>query len=357
MTDEIYRELREHLNTHPVGFPASESGAEIELLKRIFTPEQAAIVCRLDWHHKTADKIFPGVSDLVSSPEQLTNVLNGIVRSGGLYHRRTESKETWALAPFVVGMWEMNVDRIDPEFKTIHDDYRHSPKIDPPVRREQARQMRVIPIRESVAVERRVAQYDEITELVEKAGDSIGVMECICRKYKRMDGHTCEYTDRHESCTTFLSFAEQLIEEGVARRATRDEALAMFADFRSRGMALMPAATREPTFVCSCCKDCCKALNGLRMSERPADNAMSNYYSVVSAENCTGCRECEKYCPMDAITVQSGIAVVYEARCIGCGVCVSRCESEAIGLTPKDTQVTLPRDMDDMWERFHALRG
>jgi ferredoxin len=282
--------------------------------------------------------------------------LRQITKSGGLWYRKRDEKETWALAPFVVGMWEMNVDKIDEEFKEIHQEYGRSAKIDAPIRRGDTRQMRVIPIRETLIPEHRVAQYDEIAALVEKAGKSIGVMECVCRKYKRMEGHTCEYTDRHNCCTTFMDFAEQLIDQGVARRMGRNEALAMFDEFRALGMVLMPSATEEPTFVCSCCKDCCMAVAGLRHSQKPAEAALSNYYSSVSAEDCTGCGECEEYCPMDAISIESGTAEVNRDRCIGCGVCVSRCETGAITLQPKEKSVKLPMDRDYMYKLFNALR-
>ena len=43
MNDEIYRRLAQVLDTLPNGFPATESGVEIRLLKRVFTPEQAEV--------------------------------------------------------------------------------------------------------------------------------------------------------------------------------------------------------------------------------------------------------------------------------------------------------------------------
>lgn len=39
MSDEIYRKLAKVLDTLPNGFPSTESGVEIKLLKRIFRPE------------------------------------------------------------------------------------------------------------------------------------------------------------------------------------------------------------------------------------------------------------------------------------------------------------------------------
>jgi len=41
--DQIYRELQLHLDRGPAGFRASESGADILLLKHLLTPEEAKI--------------------------------------------------------------------------------------------------------------------------------------------------------------------------------------------------------------------------------------------------------------------------------------------------------------------------
>ena len=40
-SDELYRKLQQHLDRMPVGFPATESGVEIRILRQLFTPEEA----------------------------------------------------------------------------------------------------------------------------------------------------------------------------------------------------------------------------------------------------------------------------------------------------------------------------
>ncbi len=46
MHEEVYHKLAKVLDTLPNGFPATESGIEIRLLKKIFTPEQADLFCK-----------------------------------------------------------------------------------------------------------------------------------------------------------------------------------------------------------------------------------------------------------------------------------------------------------------------
>jgi hypothetical protein len=43
MSEDIYRRLAQRLDAIPNGFPATQSGAELRLLAKIFTPEEATL--------------------------------------------------------------------------------------------------------------------------------------------------------------------------------------------------------------------------------------------------------------------------------------------------------------------------
>ena len=45
--EHVYRQLQQHLDRMPVGFPATESGVEIRILKHLFTPVEAGIALEL----------------------------------------------------------------------------------------------------------------------------------------------------------------------------------------------------------------------------------------------------------------------------------------------------------------------
>ena len=47
MDSRYYSDLAEHLDRLPGGFPPSVTGAEIRLLERLFTPEEAALAIHL----------------------------------------------------------------------------------------------------------------------------------------------------------------------------------------------------------------------------------------------------------------------------------------------------------------------
>ncbi len=53
MTD-IYERLGERLDMFPQGFPKTKSGVELKILKELFSPDEAEIMCR---RHKNGQEI------------------------------------------------------------------------------------------------------------------------------------------------------------------------------------------------------------------------------------------------------------------------------------------------------------
>ena len=57
MSEDIYRKLAQRLDAIPNGFPATESGVEMKLLKKVFTPGEADLFCDLKLTPETAEQI------------------------------------------------------------------------------------------------------------------------------------------------------------------------------------------------------------------------------------------------------------------------------------------------------------
>ncbi|HPA46789.1 MAG TPA: 4Fe-4S binding protein [bacterium] len=53
--------------------------------------------------------------------------------------------------------------------------------------------------------------------------------------------------------------------------------------------------------------------------------------AIVDVSRCEGCGVCTDLCPIEAIKICDGVAVVGE-DCLGCGVCVPTCPSGAISI-------------------------
>ena len=57
MSDDVYHRLAKVLDTLPNGFPATDSGIEIQLLKKIFRPKDVDLFCDLRLNWETAQQI------------------------------------------------------------------------------------------------------------------------------------------------------------------------------------------------------------------------------------------------------------------------------------------------------------
>ena len=52
---------------------------------------------------------------------------------------------------------------------------------------------------------------------------------------------------------------------------------------------------------------------------------------TIDKEKCTGCAACVAVCPVSALKIENGKAVVSE-KCVDCGACIGQCPVEAITL-------------------------
>ncbi len=53
-------------------------------------------------------------------------------------------------------------------------------------------------------------------------------------------------------------------------------------------------------------------------------------FTYIQPGICAGCGVCVEVCPMDAITLENGIAVVNRETCGNCKICVRVCPEGAI---------------------------
>jgi hypothetical protein len=72
----------------PIGFPATKSGVEIDLLKTVFTPLEARIATHLDRAHKTVAQVYETAQADIGSKEELAGVLDEMVAKGGYHPKR-----------------------------------------------------------------------------------------------------------------------------------------------------------------------------------------------------------------------------------------------------------------------------
>ena len=356
--DQVYIRLQKHLDRQPVGFPATRSGVEIKILKHIFTPEEAEIVSFLNYKPEPLKTIFRKVRHLVESPDKLDDIIDLIQKKGGIESTIKNGSKHYCCAPLVVGMYELQLDRLTPEFIKDFNEYTSDIKFGIEFLSTELPQMRTIPVSRSIHPQHNVSTFDEVTTLLQQAEDPFVIIECICRKKKSMEGKSCEVTDRKETCLAIGSIARTVLQSGTGREITRDEALTIIEQNQKQGLVLQPSNTEKAEFICSCCGCCCGMLAVHKIIPKPLDFWASNFQAEVDRATCVGCGSCEEWCQVGAVSVSesSQKAAVDLNRCIGCGVCVSNCPTESISLLKKPTEVRPPQTREDLYEIIMAKK-
>ena len=356
--DQVYVRLQQHLDKQTVGFPATRSGVEIKILKHIFTPEEAAIACCLNYKYEPLETIFKRAGDLVDSLEELAKFLKEIQKKGGIEAKRQNGKMVYCNAPLVVGMYEYQLDRLTPEFVKDFNEYTSDKKFGIAFLSTELPQMRTIPISKSIHPQHNVSTFDEVSTLLQQAEAPFVIFDCICRKKKRLEGKSCDATDRKETCLAVGSMAGMALANGMGREISSKEALAILEENQKQGLVLQPSNTEKAEFICSCCGCCCGMLRTHKALPKPLDYWASNFHARVDQDTCVGCGECEKSCQVNAVRVapENQTAVVDLNRCLGCGVCVPGCPTESITLVKKPVELKPPQTVEELREILMAAK-
>jgi Pyruvate/2-oxoacid:ferredoxin oxidoreductase delta subunit len=326
---DVYKRLANHLNQLPTGFPHTDSGVELRILKRLFTPEEAAIAPGLVMKMEPASVI---ANRLNMKESELAPILETMSKKGLILRSTKNGVQAYMAAQFIIGIWEYHVNDLDETL--IRDVNEYIPHLmKKSWLKQKTKQMRIIPISQSITAEMNIMPYEKAEDII-KAQSKIVVAPCICRKEHEMIGKGCKRP--METCLVLGGGAFYYEENGLGRDISQQEALDILHKGIEAGLVLQPGNSKKPMVICMCCGCCCQILKNLNQLDEPAKAVCSNYYAVVNEENCTACEICKERCQMNAITIDE-IAHVNSARCIGCGLCVNTCEFGAMQLVEKDS--------------------
>lgn len=343
---DVYRELQKHLDKMPVGYPATESGLELRILKFIYTPEEAQLTLNLNFQAEPLKKIYRRVKKTGISIEELEEKLDTMYRKGAINFgkRIEEGKEIkyYATAPFAIGFYEYQLNRMTKEFAKDAHEYLENTFIKDEYNKSGVPQLRTIPIEQSLEHELLVSSYDNFRTMIENVGEPIAVANCICRTSMDLLDTPCKKTNLRESCFSFRTAARTYIEQGFAREITKEEALEIVKKAEEDGLVLQPGNSQRPFVLCTCCGCCCEILTSEKMIAEPAQFFATNFYAEVDQDLCIGCGICVERCNMDAVHLEDDISHVDKTKCIGCGVCVPTCTEEAIKLYKKEQEIVPP---------------
>ena len=354
MSDAIYRKLAKHLDDLPGSFPATDSGVELRILRRLFTPEQAELAVRLTLIPEAAPVVARRAGIAVDAAmERLT----AMAREGLIYSLEREgSKPRFMAAQFVVGIWEYHVNSLDEEL--VRDVNEYLPQFFDPELWKRAPQLRTVPVGRSLKIDHHVLAHEKAVEMLQ-GRRRIVVAPCICRREHKMQGEGCDRPE--EACLIFDGSADYYLRNGLGREIGGDEAREILEQADRAGLVLQPSNSKKAANICCCCGCCCQVLKNVARQPRPAEYVSSAFRVVLDAGVCVACGVCPERCPMGALTLAEGADAVALAaeRCIGCGLCVSPCPVQALALErkPEGEQPEVPATLVDAVLKMARVRG
>ncbi|MFZ5918477.1 MAG: ATP-binding protein [Chloroflexota bacterium] len=347
MNQDAYRRLAMRLDALPQGFPATESGVELRLLARLFTPQEADLAAQLRLTLETSAQIAARIG---GDARALRTQLKEMARRGLIAAGRAEGGLGYGLLPFVVGIYEMQAGAIDVELAQLFEDYYRQVfgqalALEPPVHR-------VVPIGESIRVDMEIRPYESASGLVNEAR-AWGVVDCICRKQKALVGEACDHP--LDVCMVLGEVEGAFDASPTIRTLSRDEAMATLRRAADAGLVHSVSNNQRGLwYICNCCTCCCGILRGMVDLGMANVVARSAFVNTVDEALCVACGLCVESCSFEALTLDE-VLRVNEMRCVGCGVCVPVCPEGALVLVRRPESEVLPVPLTERdWQAERA---
>jgi ferredoxin len=356
MFDQVYIELARKLDSIPPGFPATESGVELQLLARLYTRVEAIIVTAMRLTYETAGDI---AARAAMDSGEAYEILSGAARKGLVRTRIGEQERKFALNPQRGGIagysYKDILRRADAKTAELYvqwvEETRGGGLSDYPAAR------RVIAVEETIPFRQEIHPYEQASEILATA-KSWGVLDCMCRARTRQAGQGCSYP--LEACLFMAPDEGAYDDDELIRAISQEEALQILRESSTSGLVHTTANVGDyGPVLCNCCPCCCPTLSGIVEFNRPTVVAHSDFRTIVDETACDGCGDCLERCHFSALSLPEAVCVVDHARCMGCGLCAAVCPFDALTLVrrPEGETLPTPANLDEWMAEYAKRRG
>jgi len=346
LSDDVYERLAKALDKLPNGFPRTPSKVETRLLKKIFSTEEASIAAQLDGSMESVDVIAMRIGLSAAEAEAK---LTKMAERGLVWRRRTAKKSSFRLAPFVVGIYESQLESMDHELAHLVEEYLANGGA-AGIMKPQPAIHRVVPAQKAVKSEW-ILPYDDVKAILSNS-KTFRLRDCICRAQQDYIGRKCDFPLK--TCLSFSPFESPSNPDDISKQ----EALAFLDKTEEIGLVhTVSNIMKGIGYVCNCCGCCCGILRGINEWGIENSVAHANYYATINPDECAGCGTCRKRCQVHAISEQDGISVVDIKRCIGCGLCATGCPNSAAKLERKSANEIVNPPLDFATWEHERLRN
>lgn len=353
LRNSAYHQLIRRLNKFPQGAPPSRQ--LLEILKLLFSEQEARWVSLLPLKVFTAEKASRAWG---LNPAATRKILDRLCQKALLVDIEQNGSMYYCLPPPMAGFFEFSLmrTRTDIDQKTLAElfyryinDQEHFARDLFALGDTHMGRVFVHEPRIPDACRMEVLDYERASKVIRSAS-AIGLSLCYCR-------HKMAHIDRAcqaplEMCLTLNITAAALIRNGHARAADRTEALDILQRAYDHNLVQFGENVRQQVnFICNCCKCCCEGMIAARRFALFHPVQTSNFLPRFALEQCSGCGQCCKVCPVDALSLAGAgrgsgpgrSTVVFDKTiCLGCGLCARVCPAKAVQLAPRAQRTITP---------------
>jgi len=347
----IYEQLREILDSHPSTAPQGD--AIDEILRILFTPEEAAVAVKMNFKPKSSGGLAKSSGIFENEAE---NLLESMANKGIIFSKNKDGKKLYGLVPLIPGVFEFPFMKggglpMHDRLARLWEAYHHE-SLGASFAGNPTPLMRVVAVEKSVTPEDRIHPYEEVKRLIENS-NYVALAKCACR----VSVAKCDKPK--EVCLIFDGTGEFLVERGFARQISKDEGIKVLDQSEAAGLVHTSNNSADKvSVICNCCPCCCTILRGRTQLNHPHAFEPSRFAALVNSDECIACGVCaEERCPMQAIEVGEDAAFVLEEKCIGCGLCVSTCPSGAMRLIERKQIPSVPATTQDLGVKVLQEKG
>ena len=201
-----------------------------------------------------------------------------------------------------------------------------------------------------------VMPNEQIGSIVD-AATKIAVAHCPCRMSAKILGRTdCPHS--LEVCVKYDEMAEFVIDKGLAREISKDEAHHIMENSEKEGLVhMVDNAQGQIKHTCNCCGHYCWNVGIIRRRKIPRDQLMAVYFiRETELDECIGCGACADICPVDAVKMVEDKPRVDQNWCIGCGVCAVQCPAGVISISRR-IENQAPQDFAQLHQQIKEEKG
>lgn len=356
MENNIHGLLAGHLSM--MGLPLTDG--LVDILKENFTKEEAKIAMMLPSTNIPLKPVT--IDELVQSGDMnqkyLADILEGLAARNLIYSGKTKTGEKgYALHQAGFGFpqsffWDGQKTAYTLKMSKLILKYFNRKVTEQAFGGGNTKAYRYIPVHRSLKPDiQAVLPHDYMDSVIDKA-EQFAVAHCTCRVQADLMGRACNHP--LEVCLKFDEMAQYVIDQGLGREITREEAREIVSIAAKAGLVhFVDNAVDKVKHNCNCCGCACWNVGTIRRRKIPRDELMAVYFiRKTDPDLCAGCGECIDICPVDAIKLEDEMARVDENWCIGCGVCAAKCEFDALSIIYRSDQKEISADFETLHNRI-----